>query len=96
MPGSAQDPAVDLYEAAKDEMGRALTLSWRELSALIPWGDTYEGISPGGGDACFERNYLWNGEPGGDIRVEVHVYRPRNYEAGVRLASVIKKEGSGS
>ena len=32
----------------------------------------------------------------GDIRVEVTVYRPRAYEAGVRLTRTITREESGS
>jgi hypothetical protein len=82
----------DLAEAARDEMERACTLHWRELAKHTPWGDTFEGITPAGRDACFERTYLWEAHPGGDIRVEVHVYQPKAYEAGVRLTRSIKRE----
>ncbi len=82
----------DLEDAANEELDRALTLGWRQLSTLTPWGDTYEGFSPGGRDVCFERSYLWEGEQGGDIRVEVTVYEPRSYEQGVRLNRSIRRE----
>jgi hypothetical protein len=79
----------DLAAAAEDELGRALTLGWRELAKVTPWGDTFEGFTPEGRDACFERAYLWEGEAGGDVRVEVTVYEPQAYERGVkRVAGV--------
>lgn len=82
----------DLAEAARDEMQRACTLGWRQLRAHTPWGDTFEGFTREGRAVCFERTYLWENEPGGDIRVEVHVYEPRSYEAGVRRVRVIRRE----
>lgn len=84
----------DLQAAAEDELGRALTLGWRELAKVAPWGDTFEGFTPGGRDVCFERAYMWDNETGGDIRVEVTVYQPRAFEAGVRLARTISRDGS--
>lgn len=82
----------DLADAARDEIERACTLAWRELAKHTPWGDTFEGFTPQGREVCFERSYLWEDAPGGDIRVEVHVYRPEEYEAGVRLTRSIKRE----
>jgi hypothetical protein len=82
----------DLATAARDEIERACTLHWRELAKHTPWGDTFEGFTPEGREVCFERSYLWEDAPGGDIRVEVHVYEPENYEAGVRLTRSIKRE----
>ena len=82
----------DLTDAARDEIERACSLKWRELSKHTPWGDTFEGFTPQGREVCFERSYLWDGETGGDIRVEVHVYEPKKYEAGVRLTRAIKRE----
>jgi hypothetical protein len=82
---------TDLEEAAREELERACTLGWRELSAHTPWGDTYEGFTPEGREVAFERSYLWDGEPGGDIRVEVAVYEPRAYEEGVRLNRTIAR-----
>lgn len=63
----------DLQAAAAEEMDRALDLSWRQLKAILPWGDSYEGLSPGGREVCFERAYLWAEAPGGDILCEVTV-----------------------
>jgi hypothetical protein len=82
----------DLAEAARDEIERACTLAWRQLAEHTPWGDTFEGFTPGGRAVCFERSYLWEGAPGGDILVEVHVYEPEAYESGVRLTRAIKRE----
>lgn len=79
----------DLQAAAEDELARALTLGWKALAGHLPWGDTFEGISPGGRDVCFERAYLWEGAEGRDIRVEVAVFEPTAYEAGVRLTALI-------
>ncbi len=85
----------DLAAAADDELARALTLGWTQLAKVTPWGDTFDGFTPGGRDACFERAYMWDTEAGGDIRVEVTVYEPRAYETGVRRAATIFKDGSG-
>jgi hypothetical protein len=83
----------DLAAAAEDELDRALTLGWNELSRVTPWGDTFEGFTPDGRDACFERAYIWETDPGGDIRVEVTVYLPQAYEAGVRRVRIVRKDG---
>ena len=83
--------ADDLAEAARDEIERACTLDWQRLADLTPWGDTFEGFTPAGREVCFERSYLWENQPGEDIRVEVHVYEPRDYEAGVRLTRTIRQ-----
>ena len=83
---------ADLSAAAQDELDRACTLPWRQLAQHMPWGDTFEGFSPAGRDVCFERAYLWDGEPGGDIRVEVTVYEPQAYESGVKLPGAIPRE----
>ena len=84
-------PPADLEEAARDEIERACTLGWRDLAQHTPWGDSFEGFTPSGRDVCFERSYLWEDESGGDIRVEVAVFAPRDYEAGVRLTGVIHR-----
>ena len=64
----------DLAAMAADELDRALTLSWRELAAVAPWGDAYDGFSPAGRQVTVERSYLWSEESGGDILCEVFVY----------------------
>jgi hypothetical protein len=84
----------DLTEAANDELDRAMTLGWPQLAKHTPWGDTFEGFTPEGREVCFERAYMWEGETGGDIRVEVTVYEARAYEDGVRLTRIIAKDGS--
>ena len=48
----------DLEAMAQDELSRAMTLSWRDLNKVIPWGDTFDGISPAGRNVEVERNYL--------------------------------------
>jgi hypothetical protein len=83
---------ADLEAAPRDELDRACTLAWRQLAGHLPWGDTFEGFSPAGREVCFERAYLWEGEPGGDIRVEVTVYEPKAYEAGVKVTGAIPRE----
>ena len=82
----------DIEAAANEELERACTLGWTQLARHTPWGDTFEGFTPGGRDVCFERSYLWEAEQGGDIRVEVTVYEPRSYEEGVRLSRSIRRE----
>jgi hypothetical protein len=81
--------AEDLRAAAEDELERACTFAWRDLVDHTPWGDTFEGFTRGGREVCFERNYLWEIEAGGDIQVEIVVYPPKAYEAGVRLTGRI-------
>lgn len=82
----------DLQAFAEDELTRALTLSWRELSKITPWGDTFEGLSPAGREVQVERNYLWAAEEGGDILCEVAVFGgPSRYDQGARVSRLIKK-----
>lgn len=85
-------PDADLEAAAHEELERACTLGWKQLASHTPWGDTYEGFTPKGREVAFERSYLWEDEPGGDIRVEVSVYEARAFEQGVRLSRPIPKE----
>ena len=39
---------ADLQATAEEELEQALKLSWKQLSTLTPWGDTYVGIAVGG------------------------------------------------
>jgi hypothetical protein len=90
MSEAAIDP--DLAAMAQDELARALTLSWRELSTLTPWGDSFDGFSPAGRQVTVERNYLWVGDPGGDILCEVAVYGgPSRYDDGAKASRVVRK-----
>lgn len=87
---TATDP--DLLAFAEDELTRALTLSWRDLSKITPWGDTFDGLSPGGREVEVERNYIWAAEEGGDILCEVAVFGgPSRYDQGARVSRLIKK-----
>ena len=82
----------ELELAAEEELERALDLSWRELCRVVPWGDTYEGFTPGGRSAHFERSYLWARSPGGDILCEVAVYPdPQSFERAARRSRLIRK-----
>jgi hypothetical protein len=83
---------ADLQAAAHEEVERACTLGWRQLKDHTPWGDTFEGFTPAGRTVCFERTYLWEGEPGSDILVEVTVFEPQDYESGVKLTRTIQRE----
>ncbi len=82
----------DLLAFAEDELTRAVTLSWRDLSKITPWGDTFDGLSPAGREVQVERNYLWAAEEGGDILCEVAVFGgPSRYDQGARVSRLIKK-----
>ena len=83
-----------MQAAALEELDRAVTLGWRALSRHTPWGDTYEGFTPAGREVCFERTYLWEGDAGGDIRVEVTVFEPQSYEEGIKVVREIRKDSS--
>ena len=87
------DGAFERELAAAEEIERALDLSWRELSKVLPWGDTYEGFTPGGRAAQFERSYIWAREPGGDILCEVAVYCcGEHYEKAARRSRIIARD----
>jgi hypothetical protein len=88
------DPTLDpeLDAAADEELTLAAALSWASLATLVPWGDSYEGFGPSGGTVVFERGYLWNAEPGGDILCEVVAYRgPSRYDRGARRSRLIRR-----
>lgn len=82
----------ELEEMAQDELARACTLSWREMSKVIPWGDTSEAFAPSGRPVMVERSYLWAGDPGGDALVEVVVFpNAVLYDQGARASRRIAK-----
>ena len=77
---------------AQDELARALDLSWRALTRVVPWGDTFDGISPAGRNVQVERSYVWAGDPGGDILCEVRVYaNAALYDAGETVSAVVAR-----
>jgi len=79
---------------AKDELDRALTLRWRELEAIVPWGDAYDGFTPAGRQVTVERSYLWAEAAGGDILCEVAVYGgPSRWDEGARASRLIRRLG---
>lgn len=84
--------ADDLAAMAEDELARALTLSWRELAAVTPWGDAYDGFTPAGRQVTVERSYIWAEAAGGDILCEVQVYGgPARWDEGARASRLIRK-----
>ena len=88
MSDPVNDP--DLEAMARDELSRAVTLRWRDLRAIVPWGDTFEGVSPAGRYVEVERSYIWASAEGGDILCEVTVYGgPSRYDHGARVSSII-------
>ena len=90
------DPDPELAAAAEEELKAALSLSWAALAKLIPWGDSYEGFGPAGGNLVFERSYIWRDEEGGDILCEVTAFRgPSRYDRGVRTSRIIERPSGG-
>lgn len=89
---NGSDP--DLQTMADDELARAVTLSWRDLAKVAPWGDTFEGLSPAGRQVQVERSYVWAGDPGGDILCEVVVYvNAPLYDQGARAGRRVPRPG---
>lgn len=83
---------ADLEAMARDELARALTLRWQDLRGIVPWGDTFEGLSPAGRYVEVERSYIWAGDADGDILCEVAVYGgPSRYEHGARVSAAIPR-----
>jgi hypothetical protein len=77
---------------AEDELARACSLSWRELSKVTPWGDTFDGVSPAGRNVQVERSYLWADQPGGDVLCEVRVYaNAALYDAGEAVSRRVRR-----
>ncbi len=64
---------TELKHLAAEELEHARSLNWRELSAITPWGDTYQGVAPSGHEVEFERNYLWEHGSDAAVRIEVTV-----------------------
>ncbi len=87
-------PDPDFLAVARDELASAVSLSWRALAQVAPWGDSFEGISPAGRNVVVERAYLWKSAQGGDILCEVTVYGGESrFGAGARVSAVIERKG---
>lgn len=85
----------DLQAVAEEELEQALALDWRRLATLVPWGDTFAGVSPRGLTVQLSRSYLWAEEPGGDILVEVRAYLDEaHYDHGARCSALIRRPRS--
>jgi hypothetical protein len=84
------DLAADLTALARDELASACALTWLQLRAVTPWGDSFDGFTEAGRQVTVERSYLWADAPGGDILCEVAVYGgPSRYDEGVRLSQML-------
>jgi hypothetical protein len=82
----------DLEATAAEELAHALDLGWKQLAPLVPWGDSYVGVSVGGREVEFARNYIWAEAPGGDILCEVTVFTGETrYDHGARASRIIRK-----
>ena len=87
------DLSADLAAMAEDELAAACRISWRDLRAVLPWGDAYDGFTPAGRQVTVERNYLWAAADGGDVLCEIVVYGgPSRYDEGVRVSRLIRRE----
>ena len=82
----------DLEALAEEELTQALALDWAQLEPLIPWGDTFDGVTDRNLSVQVQRSYLWAKAPGGDILAEVRVYLDEaHYDYGARRAALIHK-----
>lgn len=82
----------DLEAAAEEELVQALKMNWRQLAPLVPWGDTFTGVSPANVTIQLSRSYLWAEAPGGDILVEVRAYLDEaHYDYGARRSALIAR-----
>jgi hypothetical protein len=66
----------ELTVMAEEELASAIALSWPEIKAVTPWGDSFEGFAPSGRTVEVERRYLWAVDPVGAVVVEVEVRDP--------------------
>ncbi len=82
-------PAPDeLTAMAEEELASAVALSWPEIKAVTPWGDSFEGFAPSGRTVEIERRYLWAIEPAGAVVVEVEV-RDRSNRTGAEARAIL-------
>jgi hypothetical protein len=84
----------DLEALAEEELAQAMALDWAQLEPLIPWGDTFEGVTDRNLTVQVQRSYLWANQSGGDILAEVRVYLDEaHYDYGARRVALILKGG---
>ena len=82
----------ELNDLALEELGHARTLTWKELSKVVPWGDSYRGFAPSGREVEFERAYIWAYNAGEDILCEVTVRcLPERETCDARASCVIAR-----
>ena len=82
----------ELEATAAEELEQAVSLSWKQLAPLTPWGDSYVGLSVSGREVEIERSYIWAEAEGGDILCEVVVFAGQTrYDHGARVSRVIRK-----
>jgi len=82
----------DLQAAADEELAQALAMNWRQLAPLVPWGDTFTGVSPANLTIQLSRSYLWAQDPGGDILCEVRAYLDEaHFDYGARRTALIRR-----
>ncbi len=82
----------DLEALADEELAQAVAIDWRQMAPLVPWGDTFAGVSPGNLTVQLSRSYLWADQPGGDILVEVRAYLDEaHYDYGARRSALIRR-----
>lgn len=79
----------DLTDLAADELTQALSLSWRELIRVTPWGDSYQALAASGDEVEVERNYLWFKDAGGDVLIEVTA---RDGEREAQAFGVVRRD----
>ena len=82
---------IELESLADEELAAAMTMSWKQLAPLTPWGDIYDGVTASGLSVQVERNYLWRHEPGSTICCEIAVYyHASKYDQGAKRTALIE------
>ncbi len=83
----------ELALMALEELEAACDLPWKELKAITPWGDSFEGFAPSGREVEVERRYLWASDGSGGVLVEVEVRAlPDRERLGAEVSQLILPE----